>query len=88
MKKTTEAVAVASSTTLAKQQQDSGSGGAYHACGSLPLREVGELTEVIRLDEGPVLKTGKRRWVACEFESHGLRLDKTWHDSTKHGPVA
>ena len=30
--------------------------------------------EVIRLDEGPVLKTGGCRNVACEFESHGFRL--------------
>ena len=32
------------------------------------------LTEVIRLDEDPVSKTGGRK--ACEFESHGFRLER------------
>ena len=32
--------------------------------------------EVIRLDEGPVLKTGGCRNVACEFESHDFRSEQ------------
>ena len=35
------------------------------------------LTEVIRLDEDPVLKTGGDK-VACGFESHGFRLRTFW----------
>lgn len=31
------------------------------------------VTEVIRLDEGLVLKTSKRAMLVCEFESHGFR---------------
>ena len=32
-----------------------------------------QLTEVIRPDEEPVLKTGQRARLACGFESHGFR---------------
>ena len=52
------------------------------------------MTEVIRLDEEPVLKTGGGH-AACGFESHGfrhagtkIRVRSRWVHFMKHGPVA
>lgn len=38
------------------------------------LQSICYAKEVIRLDEGPVLKTGSDEKFACGFESHGFRL--------------
>src|SRR3954451_22836655 len=44
--------------------------------GSIPApgTRLHALTEAIRPDQGPVLKTGGGPWAACGFESHGFRL--------------
>src|SRR4051794_15616783 len=45
--------------------------------GSIPApgTRLHALTEAIRPDQGPVLKTGGGVSAACGFESHGFRLD-------------